>query len=150
MSRKKLDVQCLGQVFTPADIVDLMISLRQRSGKVLEPSCGDGAFYKHLEDCDAIELDPRVAPPGAVVMDFFALPSDRKYQTVLGNPPYVKYQDISPSTRELLDGAMFDRRSNLALFFIHKAVQHLDVDGELIFIVPREFIKLTAARKLNA
>jgi adenine-specific DNA-methyltransferase len=29
-------------------------------------------------------------------------------------------------------------------------VRHLRPGGELIFIVPRDFIKLTAARKLNA
>lgn len=34
-------------------------------------------------------------------------------------------------------------------FFIEKAVQHLKPAGELIFIVPRDFIKLTAARQLN-
>ncbi|MFZ2854715.1 MAG: class I SAM-dependent methyltransferase [Rhodocyclaceae bacterium] len=150
MSRNKLDVQNLGQVFTPEDIVSLMIGLRQRHGRVLEPSCGDGAFSRRIEGCDAIELDSRVAPPGARVMDFFDLSLDEKYMTCIGNPPYVRHQDIPPSTRALLDGSMFDGRSNLALFFIHKAVQHLDQGGELIFIVPREFIKLTAARKLNA
>lgn len=34
-------------------------------------------------------------------------------------------------------------------FFIEKCVRHLKPGGELVFIVPREFIKLTAAKKLN-
>lgn len=46
--------------------------------------------------------------------------------------------------------SLFDSRSNLFLFFIEKCVRHLKQGGELIFIVPRDFIKLTAARKLNA
>jgi len=50
----------------------------------------------------------------------------------------------------LLDGTIFDRRSNLYLYFIEKCVYHLEPGGELIFIVPRDFIKLTSARKLNA
>ena len=149
MSVKKLDVQQLGQVFTPDEIVKLMISLRQRKGKALEPSCGNGAFLRHLKNCDAIEVDSRIAPEGAEVMDFFALPISKKYGTIIGNPPYVRHQDISAATRQLLDGTMFDGRSNLALFFIHKAVLHLKKNGELIFIVPREFIKLTAAKNLN-
>lgn len=83
-------------------------------------------------------------------MDFFAYPEDEKFETVIGNPPYVRYQDILPETRSRLNGTMFDGRSNLFLFFIEKAVRHLVDGGELIFIVPRDFIKLTSARKLNA
>lgn len=147
--KRKLDVQALGQVFTPAQVVELMLGLRRRGGRVLEPSCGDGAFARHLPGCVAIELDPRVAPDYALGLDFFAYPLSERFETVIGNPPYVKYQDIGADTRRLLDGTFFDGRSNLALFFIEKAVRHLEPGGELIFIVPREFIKLTAARKLN-
>ena len=83
-------------------------------------------------------------------MDFFALPQRERFQTVIGTPPYVRHQDIAPRTRALLDTAVFDARSNLFLFFIEKSVRHLDDGGELIFIVPREFIKLTSAARLNA
>ncbi|MCL2657638.1 MAG: class I SAM-dependent methyltransferase [Betaproteobacteria bacterium] len=148
-SRRKLDVSELGQVFTPGSIVEVMLGLREREGRVLEPSAGDGAFSRGLKNCVAIELDAKVAPKGAHAMDFFAYPTSEKFETVIGNPPYVRYQDIRPETKGLLEHDLFDRRSNLALFFIEKAVKHLTPDGELIFIVPREFIKLTAARKLN-
>lgn len=147
--KRRLDVQKLGQVFTPPSVVDMMLSLRKRSGRVLEPSCGDGAFAGRLPGCVAIELDRRVAPAYATVMDFFAYPLAERFDTVIGNPPYVKYQDIPADTVRRLDGTRFDGRSNLALFFIEKSVRHLEPGGELIFIVPREFIKLTAARKLN-
>ena len=40
-------------------------------------------------------------------------------------------------------------RSNLYLFFIYKCILHLKSHGELIFIVPRDFLKLTSAIKLN-
>jgi adenine-specific DNA-methyltransferase len=83
-------------------------------------------------------------------MDFFALPLTEQYDTIIGNPPYVRFQDIPRKTLALLDNAMFDRRSNLYLHFIEKAVRHLRPGGELIFIVPREFAKLTAARRLNS
>ena len=48
-----------------------------------------------------------------------------------------------------LDSVLFDGRSNLYLYFIEKAVRHLRHGGELIFIVPREFTKLTAARQIE-
>lgn len=144
-----LDVANRGQVFTPEHIVRLMLSLRQRQGRTLEPSAGDGAFTSHLRNCVAIELDAGVAPVGALIQNFFAYPVNEKFSTVIGNPPYVRYQDIEDDTKTLLDTARFDGRSNLYLFFIEKAVHHLKPAGELIFIVPRDFIKLTAARRLN-
>lgn len=148
MSRP-LDVATLGQVFTPDDIVRMMLALRANQGSVLEPSAGDGAFSRQIPGCTAIEFDARVAPPGARVMDFFELPVDERFDTVIGNPPYVRFQDIAPATRARLDSTLFDARSNLFLFFIEKSVRHLNDGGELIFITPREFIKLTAAAKLN-
>jgi len=136
-------------VFTPSNVVDVMLGLRSNQGRVLEPSAGDGAFARRLRGCVAIELDPEVAPRGAKVMDFFAYPVSEKFETIIGNPPYVRYQDISASTKRLLDGRLFDGRSNLYLFFIQKCVEHLVPGGELIFITPRDFVKLTAAAKLN-
>lgn len=144
-----LNVAELGQVFTPASIVEQMLALRKNRGRVLEPSAGDGAFSRRIQRCVAIELDRTVAPKGAWVGDFFAYPETELFDTIIGNPPYVRYQDIRIETKRLLDGTLFDGRSNLYLFFIEKAVRHLKPGGELIFIVPREFIKLTAARKLN-
>ncbi len=149
MSRT-LNVHALGQVFTPPAIVERMLGLRRRPGRILDPSAGDGAFSRRIEGCEAIEIDCKVAPPGARVMDFFALPATEKFDTIIGNPPYVRFQDIPRKTLALLDNFMFDRRSNLYLYFIEKAVRHLKPGGELIFIVPREFTKLTAARRLNA
>lgn len=144
-----LNVIELGQVFTPLSVVEKMLALRRNRGRTLEPSAGDGAFSRRIPGSVAVELDQRVAPKGAWVGDFFAYPETETFETVIGNPPYVRYQDIRPETKRLLNGNLFDGRSNLYLFFIEKAVRHLRSGGELIFIVPREFIKLTAARKLN-
>ncbi|MDP1654281.1 MAG: class I SAM-dependent methyltransferase [Rhodocyclaceae bacterium] len=150
MSTRKLNVHALGQVFTPDAVVERMLALRKRRGRSLDPAAGDGAFSRRINACEAIEIDATVAPEGARVMDFFALPLTEKFDTVIGNPPYVRQQDIPPETLARLDSVLFDGRSNLYLFFIEKAVRHLRRGGELIFIVPREFAKLTAARKLNA
>lgn len=147
---KQLNVHALGQVFTPTAVVERMLALRRRRGRSLDPAAGDGAFCTRINGCAAIEIDPDVAPPGARVMDFFALPPEEKFDTIIGNPPYVRQQDIPAATLALLDSTLFDGRSNLYLYFIEKAVRQLRRGGELIFIVPREFAKLTAARKLNA
>jgi adenine-specific DNA-methyltransferase len=142
-----------GQVFTPDILVTKMLALRKRAGQVLEPSCGSGAFAKPLHEAGAelvaLELDAEHAPAYATVQDFFDYPVTEQFDTVIGNPPYVRYQDIPASTKQKLDMAGFDGRTNLFYFFIKKCVQHLKPGGELIFVVPREFPKATAARHLN-
>ena len=144
-----LDVACLGQVFTPPEIVTRMLALRRRRGRVLEPACGDGAFLARLPGAVGIEVDGRHAPANARIMDFFAYPEREQFDTIIGNPPYVRYQDIPAATRERLSLDHFDGRSNLYLFFIEKCLRHLAPGGELIFITPRDFLKATSAVGVN-
>ena len=176
---RALDVRHYGQVFTPEEIVYKMLSLRQNRGTVLEPSCGNGAFLKHLKKAVGIELDQNLiedrsklyagstyveSSPYSVskvqdckinkerkilVGDFFSYPLENQFKTIIGNPPYVRFQDILPETKKLLPMEWFDRRSNLYLFFIAKSMTHLQEGGELIFITPRDFLKATSAKKLN-
>ena len=143
------DVAALGQIFTPPAIVDCMRKLVRNTGRVLEPACGDGAFLLHFPGALGIEVEPRHAPPDAEVMNFFELSDDESFATIIGNPPYVRYQDISPGTRRLARGTVFDKRANLYLFFIEKCLRLLEPGGELIFITPRDFLKATSAVPLN-
>jgi adenine-specific DNA-methyltransferase len=143
------DVSSLGQVFTPDDVVKTMIALRTGTGRALEPSCGDGAFLSKIENCVGIEIDRRVAPPDALNIDFFDYPETERFSCVIGNPPYVRFQDIPPMTKAKLRLDGYDRRTNLFVFFIDKCLRHLDDGGELILVVPREFMKATYGRTLN-
>lgn len=151
-SNTKHKVATHGQVFTPSAVVNAMLALKRNRGRVLEPACGDGAFLRCLPDALGIELDPEHAPAGAQIMDFFALPTDERFATIIGNPPYVRYQDILPDTRRHIKDngdSTLDGRANLYLFFIEKCLRHLATDGELIFITPRDFLKATSAVPLN-
>jgi adenine-specific DNA-methyltransferase len=148
------EVEHLGQVFTPQFVVSQMLSLRRNFGSILEPSSGDGAFVKNIPDCTGIEIDSKcldVTPYGerCINMDFFDYSTENKFDTVIGNPPYVRFQDISPQTKQKLKSKLFDKRTNLYLFFIEKSIYHLNVGGELIFITPRDFLKATSSTKLN-
>jgi adenine-specific DNA-methyltransferase len=60
--------------------------------------------------------------------DFTKQVFTEKFKTIVGNPPYVK-----------------QRSGNLYLKFIELCFGLLDTGGELIFIVPSDFIKLTSA-----
>ena len=147
------DIINLGQVPTPFHIVSDMMSLMKNNGSILEPSCGDGAFLNQLpKHAIGIEIDSSVIKNKNVKnLDFFSFDVKEKFDTIIGNPPYVRYQDINANTKTLLKkyDLLFDKRSNLYLFFIYKAILHLNDGGELIFITPRDFLKLTSSAKLN-
>ncbi|MDE7447681.1 MAG: Eco57I restriction-modification methylase domain-containing protein, partial [Helicobacter sp.] len=107
-----LDVESLGQVFTPRHIVDTMLRLaknakRLENPRFLEPSCGDGAFLRHLpSNAVGVEIDTNLCADSAleskiVHIDFFALSLDEKFDCIIGNPPYVRYQDIVDSTKDV-------------------------------------------------
>jgi adenine-specific DNA-methyltransferase len=115
----------------------------------MEPSCGDGAISSMIEGVVAIEYDKNVCPNYALNMDFFDYDISNKFDSIIGNPPYVKFKDISKDTKDKLDMNLFDKRSNLYLFFIEKCIKQLKDNGELIFIVPRDFLKSTSSIKLN-
>ncbi|MBI4984140.1 MAG: class I SAM-dependent methyltransferase [Rhodocyclales bacterium] len=142
-----------GQVFTPESIVERMLALVKNRGRILEPACGDGAFVArippHYPDVVAIELDPAHCPDGALNMDFFTYPESEKFDTIIGNPPYVKARDVLPTTRRHFSTQLLDGHANLYLHFIEKCVRHLKPGGELVFITPRDFLKATAATRLN-
>ena len=146
-----MNIKELGQVFTPKWVVEQMLDLRQNKGSILEPSAGDGAFMSLLEkNAVGIEIDPATSDDERVLRsDFFQYPRDNRFDTIIGNPPYVRFQDISERTKQILPMEGFDARSNLYLFFIAKSMDHLAPKGELIFITPRDFLKATSARNLN-
>jgi adenine-specific DNA-methyltransferase len=147
------DIATRGQVFTPATIVERMLGLIRNRGRVLEPACGDGAFVgripPHYPEVVAIEIDPAHCPDGALNADFFTYPEVEKFDTIIGNPPYVKARDIAPETRRHFSTQLLDGHANLYLHFIEKCVRHLKPGGELIFITPRDFLKATGAVRLN-
>jgi len=149
MTHNNHDIAALGQVFTPPAIVERMLALIHNKGRRLDPASGDGAFSSRLNRCVAIEIDPRHRQAGTYNLDFFVYPEDEKFDTIIGNPPYVKARDIRPETALHLSSQLLDGHANLYYHFIEKCVRHLKPGGELIFITPRDFLKATGAGRLN-
>ena len=143
------NVETLGQVFTPEFMVDRMLAMRKNNGTCLEPSCGDGMFFNKIPGCVGIEIDKRFCPENAICMDFFDYPTSEKFDTIIGNPPYVAYKEIGEDTKQKLDMKTFSEKTNLYVFFMMKCLDHLNDGGEMIFITPREFMKSTSAIPFN-
>ena len=161
MSKEK----SMGQYFTPPDIAQLMsdlISVGSEKRKILEPSAGKGVFLKILadmgyQDSTGVEIDPTLANQSLVpiiVGNFFNVPISKKFHVVIGNPPYIRWKNLSIVQREYFSSASFwHKRMNgltdILQPFIFKSVDHLEADGELIFITPLFWMQTLHAEPLR-
>jgi adenine-specific DNA-methyltransferase len=111
---------------------------------ILEPSIGQGDLVTFITEklptvtFDMYEIDRNipllegVSKDSVVYGDFMTQTITKTYTTIVGNPPYVRTQ-----------------KGNLYIDFTEKCYHLLDEKGgELIFIVPSDFFKLTGASKL--
>lgn len=136
----------LGQYFTVSEDLQQFVfdSVKHKSSLLLEPSFGAGHLLKKFKEHDenypmiCYELDTTITPvvsfnehQSATYGDFTKQTITTRFRTIIGNPPYVK-----------------QKTGNLYIKFIELCYNYLADDGELIFIVPSDFIKLTSASAL--
>lgn len=129
----------LGQYFTVHEQLQQYVFdlVKNKNQPLLEPSVGAGhLLLKFGEDypITCYEIDTTidmVVPIQPIYGDFLEMDVHTKFKTIIGNPPFVKHT-----------------KGNLYIQFIEKCVELLDDGGELIFIVPSDFIKATRASKI--
>lgn len=147
----------IGQYFTEnLRLQQKVFDLCLNSGNTLEPSAGVGHLVSLLEgkykDILALELDTSlknfICKTEIVFGDFFDLSTDNKFDTIFGNPPYLKYRELPQETIIKLDNFCVTN-CNIFYYFIEKCFYHLNYGGEIIFIIPREFLNSTRAGKLR-
>lgn len=159
-------------------------ALRGPSDRVLEPSCGDAAFLvpaalrlkelgatgtaagqlfgAEIHAPSAQEAMARVraegVEPSMHVGDFFDwAPSDeeRHFDAVIGNPPYVRYQDFDGEARAkslracLAQGVRLSGlASSWAAFTVH-AASFLKPEGRLGLVLPAELLSVKYAAEVR-
>lgn len=135
----------LGQYFTTNnDLKEKMFSfILNDPTNILEPSIGHGNLIVYIKNklpqitFDMYEIDPTlvlledIQPNTVIYCDFLKENIRKTYKTIIGNPPYIK----KPT-------------GNVYIEFIHKCYDLLDDNGELIFIVPADFLKVSRGSKL--
>lgn len=135
----------LGQYFTTNNELQEKVFefILNSPSNILEPSIGQGDLINFIKDkiptivFDMFEIDTNIKlldniPKNMVVYDDFMTQQIIKtYKTIVGNPPYVR-----------------TKKGNLYIDFTEKCYNLLEDNGELIFIVPSDFLKLTSASKL--
>ena len=116
MQRKKE----LGSFYTPQNLADWVVGriISQKTVRsVLEPSCGDGVFlvslYKLLStlpqttvvdiDKDAIsKVRKRFSKSNIIDSDFLFLDIERKFDLIIGNPPYISKKKYPTDTNKAM------------------------------------------------
>jgi adenine-specific DNA-methyltransferase len=137
----------LGQYFTTNPTLQQTVFefIHNNPQTILEPSVGRGDLIKYYLDhkpsnttnFDLYEIDDTITPLTGIdknkitFSDFLTQPITKKYTTVIGNPPYIK-----------------SKKQNIYIAFIEKCYNLLLAGGELIFIIPSDFFKLTSSAKL--
>ena len=137
-------IHSLGQYFT----INIKLQekvyefIKNKPSIILEPSVGRGDLVNYIikkKDIKFVmyEIDKKIEPLSSIKRtdiiygDFLDFDINTKFKTIIGNPPYVK-----------------TKKGNLYLNFIEKCYNLLEKKGELIFIVPSIFLKMTSSSKL--
>lgn len=160
-----------GAFYTPAELTRFLArwAIRGPIDRVLEPSCGDGAFVsavvERFADLGAhdlanrligVEREPaeaekaRAIAPAAQVLtsDFFdvdpmaLLPMD----AVIGNPPYIRYHGFTGAAREKglararAQGVELTNLASSWAHFVVHSVAFLGSSGRLALVLPAELL----------
>lgn len=154
-------IKRFGQYFTNENIAKFMTDwvIQDSTESILDPAVGNGVFFDSLPD----ELKKTIATKGYEVdksiLTFFSIPEsykienidflksswEKKYDAIVCNPPYKKFQTIE-NRKELVNilkyytGIQLSGYTNLYLFFLVKSIFQLSDRGRLAFIIPSEFM----------
>lgn len=160
-----------GAFYTPPELTDFLArwAVRSPDDRVLEPSCGDGAFITALAarygELGVGHLDKRFLgverePPEAIkaralapmadvrTLDFFDLDPEVvvPVDVAIGNPPYIRYHGFTGDertralARSRAQGVELTKlASSWAHFVIHSAA-FLKTDGRLALVLPAELL----------
>lgn len=170
-----------GAYYTPLRLADAMVKLfaSQNISTILEPSCGDGVFLDALQNLNlldkvksltAVEIEPDEAEKvrsrysgfrqiEVCTEDFFdyynRVLGKEKFDLVLGNPPYIRYQYLKESQREMQSqiltshGMKANKLINAWVAFFVACVQLLSEKGKIAFVIPAEILQVAYAEDLR-
>lgn len=171
-----------GAYYTPLKLAKKMVDFFKEDNlidKILEPSCGDGVFVDALldlnfqpekrkitaieiEEAEARKLEEKlcgISDVEVLNMDFFefyqANKEEKKYDLILGNPPYIRYQYLEEKQRaEMADilvshGMKANRLINTWVGFLVACVHMLEENGKIAFVIPAEILQVVYAEDLR-
>lgn len=86
------------------------------------------------------------------VTDGLFIEENKKYDYVVGNPPYIAYKDLDVKNREVLkenfDTCAFGK-CDYSYAFIEKGLKLLNQNGKMVYITPSNMFKTTFGERLR-
>ncbi|MHA1802097.1 MAG: Eco57I restriction-modification methylase domain-containing protein [Candidatus Heimdallarchaeaceae archaeon] len=168
MNSETSDNQPIAFVETPQPIAELMLSLADLKGKektnisVLDAGCGRGVFLRVLSNSGyenvtgveynqslAIECQKEFSYYKIIHKNFLNWDPETSYDLIIGNPPYSHYNSLPSEIQKEVREIVESKESDIYYAFIIKAIDFLNEDGELIFIVPYGFFYNTYAKSVR-
>ena len=168
-----------GAYYTPYEMAKIMVSLiaKRSFSSVLEPSCGNGVFVDCLREHEisnnahltAVEIDPiesekvrakyendsHIKVHCGDFFDFYGDNKNTKYDLIIGNPPYIRYQYLTKKQREIQsdiltsNGMKSNKLINAWVAFLIACVHMLDKNGTIAFVIPSEILQIAYAEDLR-
>lgn len=177
------DQKARGAFFTPEPIADYLAAwaIRSAADRVLEPSCGEARFLLsaaarlralgargrwcerlhgvEIHGASAAEAARRLRQAGAggsiATGDFFVTDADGPFDVILGNPPFVRYQDFTGAARArgmeaaLAQGVRLSGLASSWAAFVVRAAEHLAPGGRLALVLPAELMSVGYAAEVR-
>jgi len=165
-----------GGFYTPNSIAAFILKWGFNGNKendVLEPSCGDGVFLEEIRNGNykyksvtAVEIDAVEAEKTkkiallkckVIVSDFheFCLKSSQKFDLVIGNPPYIRYQFFDRKQQKMADEIFtraqlkYSKLTNAWVSFVIGSSLLLKEKGKIGFVLPAELLQVSFAQQLR-
>ncbi len=160
-----------GQFWTPSWVADAMLAyVAEDTDLVFDPATGRGAFYEALiklnkpkvsfygTDIDSEVLADEIYNQTNCIIekrDFIKTPPQRKFRAIVANPPYIRHHRIDEETKGYLKnlainitGNTIDGRAGYHIYFLIQALNLLENDGKLAFIMPADTCEGKFAKNL--
>jgi adenine-specific DNA-methyltransferase len=159
-----------GQFWTPSWVANAMITyVSKNTNIVFDPASGEGAFYEALKHISpeikfyGIDIDPLVLESPTYssngcqleVRDFIKNTPKNKFKAIVANPPYIRHHRIDEATKLYLKqmcvqkmGFTLDGRAGLHIYFLVQALELLETNGRLAFIMPADTCEGKSAQPL--
>jgi len=155
-----------GQFWTPMWVAEAMIAYVSQSSRerIFDPAVGAGVFFRAARNVlgqnvvlQGTEIDRDALSCGkdlgltaedlkhVELLDFMELPESKKFPAVVANPPYIRHHRIALDYKaklklfcKQLTGFSLDGRAGFHIYFLLKALSHLEQNGSLAFIMPAD------------
>lgn len=169
-----------GGYYTPFELTEFITKYifskkKFKKSTILEPSVGDGRFYdsfkkvkynfkmtgveliekEALKSICKVENDDRFKTINKDFYKFYHENRNKKYEAIVGNPPYIRYQLLTEEQRDyqseimLNNGLKANRLINSWVAFTVASIEMLENNGIIAFVLPTDLLQVSYAKELR-